>query len=197
MGARGRFTTSQFHPCVVKSSAFCTSPSTYGCQEHHPVWELECPGLLTKGKLQWHSAKLWGLGECHIFDSSWATCRQLSIKGPLQRVVMALLIWLLSQEITWGSRMVCEHWFGFYTASWCWRRRYSWSPPLLALPLGQDPPDFFREDHSSSNSPPPSSAQGKVQLSSSVLSQCYSWGLNSIAFPFGVPVIHLFSHNKT
>ena len=94
-------------------------PVWWGALALHPVPSLvgvgsttlclrvyECPGLLTKGELQWHSAQLWGPGECHIFGSSWVIGRQLSIKGPFHSVVMALLMWLLTRKwpgAQWGS----------------------------------------------------------------------------------------------
>lgn len=135
---RAGFTTSQSHPWVVRGSAFYISPIAGGCQEHHPVLRVyECPGLLTKGKLQWHLAQLWGPGECHVFGSPWVIRRHLSIKGPFYSVVMALLMWLLSQEMTWGSLMVYENWLGLLVQE-------RDGPPYPCYCPGQDMLGFFR-----------------------------------------------------
>lgn len=89
--------------------------------------------------------------------------QELPMKSPLQRVVMALLMWPINPEIPWGSAedAICAlAWFPH-----CPLVLERGSAPYLlslgrrAVPLAQDPPVFFLEGHSSPNPPPPSSAR--------------------------------------
>lgn len=75
------------------------------------------------------------------------------MKGPLQRVVMALLMWPLS----WGDpsspgapwMVVSEHCYGFHIASHCWREACSYLLLSLLFPLPRTLSVFFLEDVSS------------------------------------------------
>lgn len=104
-------------------------------------WRVyECPGLLTKGQRQWHSAQLWGPGECHFSGLSWVTCRNCQWKVLFREWWWHCLCGPSTRKSPGAQpRMLYEHWLGSHTAPWCWREAVlltssPWEEGLFPLP---------------------------------------------------------------
>lgn len=154
-------TSPQSYPPAVEVAAFDTSPWSQG---HHPVFgSLRVSGVVDQGAASVTLSTTLGSRRMSIFWTIMGDLQQLPMKGPPQRVVMALLCGSSA-----GKTLGLTSW-GFMSTGLAstrplgaGERQCSFLLPSSLAPLAHNPPVSFKEGHCSSSSPPLSSAEGRM-----------------------------------